>query len=63
MKCILIQLGLWTDFSIGKYYDILDINGIIYISYNERSEVSQEEYNNYLNTHKCKLIGDVNGSK
>ena len=50
-------------YSIGKYYDILDINGIIYISYNERSEVSQEEYNNYLNTHKCKLIGDVNGSK
>ena len=50
-------------YSIGKYYDILGINGIIYISYNERSKVSQEEYNNYLNTHKCKLVGDVNGSK
>ncbi len=50
-------------YSIGKYYDILDINGIMNISYNERSEVSQEEYNNYLNTHKCKLFGDVNGFK
>lgn len=50
-------------YSIGKYYEFLDINGIIFISYNERNEVSQEEYNNYLNTHKCKLVGDVNGSK
>ena len=50
-------------YSIGKHYEILDIDGIIYISYNERNEVSQEEYNNYLNTHKCKLVSDVNGSK
>ena len=50
-------------YSIGKHYEFLDIDGIIYISYNERNEVSQEEYNNYLNTHKCKLVGDVNGSK
>lgn len=50
-------------YSIGKHYEILDIDGIIYISYNERNEVSQEEYNNYLNTHKCKLVGVVNGSK
>ncbi len=50
-------------FSIGKYYDFLDIDGIIYISYNERNEVSKEEYDNYLNTHKCKLVGDINGSK
>ena len=50
-------------YSIGKHYEFLDINGIIYISYNERNEVSQKEYDNYLNTHKCKLVGDVNGSK
>ena len=50
-------------YSIGKHYEFLDIDGIIFISYNERNEVSQEEYNNYLNTHKCKLVGDVNGSK
>lgn len=50
-------------YSIGKHYEFLDINGIINISYNERNEVSQEEYNEYLNTHKCKLVGDMNGSK
>ena len=49
-------------YSIGKHYEFLDIDGIIFISYNERNEVSQEEYSNYLNTHKCKLVGDVNGS-
>lgn len=50
-------------YSIGKHYEILDIDGIICISYNNRNEVSQGEYNNYLNTHRCKVIGDVNGSK
>lgn len=50
-------------YSIGKHYEILNIDSIIYISYNERNEVSQEEYNNYLNTHKCKLVGDMNESK
>ena len=50
-------------YSIGKYYEFLNIDGIIYISYNERNEVSQEEYSNYLYTHKCKLVGDVNESK
>ncbi len=50
-------------YSIGKHYEFLDIDDIIYISYNERREVSQEEYNNYLNNHKCKLVGDMNGFK
>lgn len=50
-------------YSIGKHYEFLDINGIIYISYNERNEVSQGEYANYLNAHNCKLVGDINGSK
>lgn len=50
-------------YSIGKHYEFLNIDDIIYISYNERNEVSKEEYDNYLNTHKCKLVGDVNESK
>ena len=50
-------------YSIGKHYEILDIDGIIYISYKKRNEVSQGKYNNYLYTHKCKLVGDVNESK
>ncbi len=50
-------------YSIGKHYEFLNINDIIYISYNERNEVSHKEYNSYLNTHKCKLVGDVNGFK
>ena len=50
-------------YSIGKHYEILDIGGIIHITYDEQNEASQEEYNNYLNNHKCKLVGDINGSK
>ena len=50
-------------YSIGKHYEFLDINDIIYISYNERNEVSQKEYNEYLKTHKCKLVGEANGFK
>ena len=49
-------------YSIGKYYDILDIDGIIYISYNERNEVSKKKYDNYLKEHKCRLVSDINGS-
>ena len=50
-------------YSIGKHYEFLDIDGIIYISYNKRNEVSKEKYENYLKTHKCKLVGDINGSE
>ena len=49
-------------YSIGKYYDILDIDGIIYISYNKRNEVSKKKYDNYLKKHKCRLVGDINES-
>ena len=49
-------------YSIGKYYDILDIDGIIYISYNERNEVSKKKYDIYLKKHKCRLVSDINGS-
>ena len=50
-------------YSIGKHYEILNISGIINISYNERNEKTQDEYETYLETHNCKLVGDKNGSK
>lgn len=50
-------------YSIGRYYEILKINGIINISYNERNEVSQDGYEEYLETHNCKLVGDKSGLK
>lgn len=50
-------------YSIGKHYEILNINGIINISYRKRNEKTQAEYETYLKTHNCKLVGDKNGSK
>ena len=50
-------------YSIGKHYEILKINGIINISYNERNEVSQDKYEKYLETHNCRLVGDKSGFK
>ena len=50
-------------YSIGKHYEILNISGIINISYNERNEKTHDEYETYLKTHNCKLMGDKNGSK
>ena len=50
-------------YSIGKHYEILKINGIINISYNERNEVSQDKYEKYLETHNCRLVGDKSGLK
>lgn len=50
-------------FCIGIYRDILNIDDLIQISYNKASDVSYEEYDNFLNTHKCKLIGEVDESK
>ena len=50
-------------YSIGKHYKILNISGIINISYNERNEKTQDEYEAYLETHNCELVGDKNGSK
>lgn len=50
-------------YSIGKYYEILDIDDIIYIAVRERNENSKEEYQEYLDTHNCSLVRDKNGSK
>ena len=51
------------SYSIGKYYDILNIDGIINIVYRERNENTLEEYTNFINNNNCKLVGDVNGFK
>lgn len=48
-------------YSIGKYYEILNIDGIIYISYNKRNERTKEEYEKYIKNHNCKLVGDKDG--
>lgn len=45
-------------YSIGKYYDILHIDGIIDITYNKRREVSQLKYDKYLKNNNCTLVGD-----
>lgn len=50
-------------YSIGKHYEILNIDGIINISYNERNENTHKEYETYLKSHNCKLVGDKNGAK
>ena len=50
-------------YSIGKHYEILNISSIINISYNERNEKTHDEYEAYLETHNCELVGDKNGSK
>lgn len=48
-------------YSIGKYYEILNIDGIISITYNERNEKTYEEYNTFIKNHNCSLVGDKNG--
>lgn len=48
-------------YSIGKHYDFIDVNGIIYVIYRERREVSHEKYENFLKNNKCSLVGDIDG--
>ncbi len=51
-------------YNIGRHYEILDIDNIIYIFYdNIGKEVPEEEYDDYLKNHKCRLASDVDGSK
>ena len=40
-------------YSIGKYYEIVKINNLLYIAYDERNEVSQKEYKKYIAEHEC----------
>ena len=48
-------------YNISRHYDILNISDIIKISYDEQCEKTHDEYKAYLETHNCKLVGDING--
>jgi len=50
-------------YSIGKHYELININGIITISYSERNEKTEKEYNTFLKNHKCVLVGEKYESK
>lgn len=50
-------------YSIGKHYKILDINGIIKISFNNQNEATQNQYETYLERHNCELVGEKDGFK
>lgn len=42
----------------GKYYKILKLDDIIYISVRFNREISQDEYEKIYSTNKCVLVGD-----
>lgn len=48
-------------YSIGKHYEFLNIDDIIYIAYRERNEITKDEYDNYISNHNCYLVGEQNG--
>lgn len=48
-------------YSIDKYYNIIDLDGILFITYNERSKTTREEYESYIENHNCNLVGDKHG--
>lgn len=50
-------------YNIGKHYEILNLSGIINISYIEKNEKTYDDYKTYLETHNCKLVGAKNESK
>lgn len=50
-------------YSIGKYYEIINIDGIITICYSKRNETTFEEYEEFINNNDCELVGEKNESK
>lgn len=50
-------------YSIGKHYEIFNIDGIINVSYRERNETSKEKYEEFIKNNKCNLVGDIDGFK
>ena len=40
-------------YSNGKYYEYVNIDNLIKIYYSERTNISQEEYDNYQENNKC----------
>lgn len=50
-------------YSIDKYYMFLNIDDIIRVFYREKKEIQYNEYNNFLKTHNCSLVGENDGLK
>ncbi len=48
---------------IGKYYKILNIDSIIYIYYRDGNEKTYKEYQDFLNSHTCRLVDDLDEFK
>lgn len=56
--------GAWDSahYNIGKHYEILNIDDIIYINYNHKQKsISEQEYNDYIKNNNCHLIGNKGG--
>ena len=45
-------------YSIGKYYEVLHIDGMIDIIYRKRNETSRQKYEEYIKNHICHLVGE-----
>ena len=48
-----------VHYRLTKNYNIIDIDDIITITYYEKKEISQNEYDKYLSTYKCRKNGDI----
>lgn len=49
-------------YNIGKYYEILNIDDIIYINYNHKQKnISEQEYKDYIKNNNCHLISNKGG--
>lgn len=65
MEAYAYSLGAMDKYhySVGKHYEILFINDIIKVTYDERNEVGKKQYDDYIKNHDCSLEGDINGFK
>lgn len=49
-------------YNIGKHYEILNIDDIIYINYNRKQKnISEQEYEDYIKNNNCHLISNKGG--
>ena len=57
--------GVFDSFhySVGKHYEIFNIDGIINVSHRERNETTKENYEEFIKNNKCTLVGDIDGFK
>lgn len=50
-------------YNIGKHYEILNIDGIISITYSEINEQNKSEYDKYIKEYDCQLVGEISEFK